>query len=133
MVKKEALERAAKTARLELSSKEIREFSGDLASILEAFRVLQKAKTDGVEPSFQPLPMGNVLREDQVEKGLSQAEALANATSLCFTMGMLFRDRFVYFVLGSAGRYEAELQGQLRLMKNLLDPERYREILSRYK
>ena len=27
---------------------------------------------------------------------------------------------------------EADLQGRLRLMKNLLDPERYSEILSRY-
>ena len=65
-------------------------------------------------------------------EGMTVSEALADATSLCFTMGMLFRDRFVFFVLGSANRYEAGLQGQLRLMKNLLDPERYREILSRY-
>jgi hypothetical protein len=64
--------------------------------------------------------------------GKTVSEALADAISLCFTMGMLFRDRFVFFVLGSAPRYEAELQAQLRLLKNLLDPEHYREILSRY-
>jgi hypothetical protein len=47
-------------------------------------------------------------------------------------MGMLFRDRFVFFVLGSERRYDTELKGQLRLMKNLVDPEKYRELLSRY-
>jgi hypothetical protein len=65
-------------------------------------------------------------------EGKTVSEALVDAASLCFTMGMLFRDRFVFFVLGSAGRYEAELQAQLRLMKNLLNPERYRELLSLY-
>jgi hypothetical protein len=72
------------------------------------------------------------IRDRSYLGGMTVSEALADATSLCFTMGMLFRDRFVFFVLGSASRYEAELQGQLRLMKNLFDPERYREILSRY-
>jgi hypothetical protein len=75
---------------------------------------------------------GQRVRERSYLEGMTVSEAMADATSLCFTMGMLFRDRFVYFVLGSATRYETELQGQLRLMKNLLPPERYREILSRY-
>jgi hypothetical protein len=73
-----------------------------------------------------------LIRDRTYLEGKTVAEALTDATSLCFTMGMLFRDRFVFFVLGSAPRHEAELQAQLRLMKNLLDPERYREILSRY-
>jgi hypothetical protein len=72
------------------------------------------------------------IRDRTYLEGKTVSEALADAVSLCFTMGMLFRDRFVFFVLGSARRYEAELQAQLRLMKNLLDPEHYREILSRY-
>jgi hypothetical protein len=75
---------------------------------------------------------GQRIQERSYLGGMTVSEALTDATSLCFTMGMLFRDRFVYFVLGSAGRYETELQGQLRLMKNLLYPERYSEILSRY-
>jgi hypothetical protein len=72
------------------------------------------------------------IRDRTYLRGKTVSEALTDAASLCFTMGMLFRDRFVFFVLSSAARYEAELQAQLRLMKNLLDPERYREILSRY-
>lgn len=79
MVDRKTVEKVAEAARLDLSEKELKEFSGDLAEILSAFKTLQKADTRGVEPSFQPLPMQNVLREDRVEKGLSQKQALANA------------------------------------------------------
>jgi hypothetical protein len=72
------------------------------------------------------------IRDRTYLEGKTVTEALIDATSLCFTMGMLFRDRFVFFVLSSATRYETELQAQLRLMKNLLDPEHYRELLARY-
>ncbi|UCF99641.1 MAG: hypothetical protein JSV89_08875 [Spirochaetaceae bacterium] len=72
------------------------------------------------------------IRDRSYLEGKTVSEALGDGVSLCFTMGMLFRDRFVYFVLGSARRYEAELQAQLRLLKNLIDPEHYQEILSRY-
>lgn len=79
MVDKKTVEKVAGVARLELSNKELEEFSGDLNNILAHFRILQRANTKGVEPSFQPLPVQNVLREDEVEKGLSRKEALANA------------------------------------------------------
>lgn len=78
-VSKETVKRVAEIARLELSEAEVKGFSVDLAEILKAFKTLQAADTKGVEPSFQPLRMENVLREDKVEKGLSQKEALANA------------------------------------------------------
>lgn len=35
-------------------------------------------KTDSVKPSFQPIEMKNVTREDKVEKSLGQREALSN-------------------------------------------------------
>ncbi len=73
------IKKVAEVARLELSEDELKKFSGDLNNILIHFKILQKADTKNVEPSFQPLPMKNVLREDRVEKGLSQEEALANA------------------------------------------------------
>jgi hypothetical protein len=72
------------------------------------------------------------IRDKSYLDGMTVSQALADAVSLSFSMGMLFRDRFVFFVLGSARRYETELKGQLRLMENLLDPEQYRELLSRY-
>ncbi len=73
------IRKVAEIARLELSEEEIDMFAKDLFNILVHFKVLQRADTKGVEPSFQPIPMKNVLREDGVEKGLSQKEALANA------------------------------------------------------
>jgi hypothetical protein len=72
------------------------------------------------------------IRNRSYLEGKTVTEALSDAVSICFTVGMLFRDRFVYFVLGSAGRYETELQAQLRLLKNLLDPEQYRDLMARY-
>lgn len=79
MVDRGSVKRAAEVARLRLSDDELGRFSKDLSSILVHFRLLQKADTRGLEPSFQPMPMQNVLREDRVEKGLSQKEALADA------------------------------------------------------
>lgn len=78
-IDKETVRKVAEVARLDLSEKELEKFSGDLADILTHFRVLQGADTKNAEPSLQPIPMKNVLREDRVEKGLSQKEALANA------------------------------------------------------
>lgn len=67
----------AKLARLELTDSEIKKFSKDLNEILAAFAVLDKAKTNE-KPSFQPLPVKDVMRDDSEEKCLTQEEALAN-------------------------------------------------------
>jgi hypothetical protein len=72
------------------------------------------------------------IRDRSYLDGKTVSEALAEAVSLCFTMAMVFRDRFVFLVLGSERRYELELQTQLRLLKNLIDPDRYQELLSLY-
>lgn len=73
------VEKVAKIARLSLTDAEKKKFERDMKSILEAFSSLDRAKTDGVEPAFQPIPIENVLREDEIEDGLPQEEALANA------------------------------------------------------
>ena len=64
----ETLRRVAANARLVLTEDEEKKYSKDLSDILEAFRELDKVNTKGVKPSFQPLPLGNVLREDSAEK-----------------------------------------------------------------
>jgi hypothetical protein len=64
--------------------------------------------------------------------GKTVSEALSDAISQCFTLGMLFRDRFVYLVLGSENKYERELQSQVKLLKNLVDPGRYQELRAQY-
>lgn len=73
------VEKVANIARIKLSDAEKKKFERDMKNILEAFGSLDKAKTDNVEPAFQPLPLKNVLREDVAEECLTQEEALANA------------------------------------------------------
>ncbi len=68
----------AKMARIELAESELRQIEKDLHSILEAFGELDKVKTD-CEPSFQPIPLRNVMRDDKIEESLSQEEALSQA------------------------------------------------------
>ena len=75
----ETMKKVAKTARINLTDKEAEKFSKDLESILDAFRKLDKANTSKVKPSFQPLEIKNVFREDSPKNGLSQKQALENA------------------------------------------------------
>jgi aspartyl-tRNA(Asn)/glutamyl-tRNA(Gln) amidotransferase subunit C len=54
----------AKVARLDLTEEELELFTGQLKVILEAFREIDAVDTEGVEPSFHPLDLKNVFRED---------------------------------------------------------------------
>jgi len=78
MVDEETVRKVATLARINLTTEETRKFKKDLDEILEAFKVLEKAPTKGIEPSFQPLPVKNATRKDFIEPSLTQAEALAN-------------------------------------------------------
>ena len=69
--------KVAKIARLDLTEAEVKKFSRDMNEILAAFKELDKAKAN-VEPSFQPLKIKDIMREDKPEDVLSQSEALAN-------------------------------------------------------
>ena len=72
------VEKIAKVARLSLTDAEKAKFEKDINDILKAFSSLDRAKTDGVEPAFQPIETKNALRDDVVEECLSQEEALSN-------------------------------------------------------
>ena len=78
MIGKDVVKKVADVARLELTKGELDEFSKDLASILEAFRTLNRVKTDKVKPTFQPVYIKDVTRPDAVEPSLPHSEALAN-------------------------------------------------------
>lgn len=73
------LEKVARTARLELAPSEIDSFLPQLQNILEAFNVLQEVDVKDVSPSFQPLPVQNVMRADTVKPSLPVEKALENA------------------------------------------------------
>ena len=77
-VDKKLLLKVAENARLNLSEAEIAEFLPQMKEILEAFSKLDSLEVEGEKPSFQPLPLKNVSREDKVKKCLSQKEALSN-------------------------------------------------------
>ena len=79
MIDEKTVRRVAQNARL-LPEDALR-FSKDLDAVLEAFTLLEKVDTEGVEPVFHPIEIKNVFREDKVEPSLSQEEALSNSQS----------------------------------------------------
>ena len=55
----------AEAARLSLTDEELKRYEQQLKVILEAFRTLDEVDTEGVEPSFHPIELGDVLRDDE--------------------------------------------------------------------
>jgi len=78
-VDEKLLLQVAKNSRLNLSKSEAERFLPQLQEILEAFSKLDKVDVSGEKPSFQPLAMKNIFREDKVEESLLQEQALSNA------------------------------------------------------
>ena len=76
-IDRKLLEKVAETARIKLTEDEIKRFLPQLKEALEFFSQLQEVKTDNVKPSFQPVELKNVMREDKEGKCLSQDEALS--------------------------------------------------------
>ena len=77
-INKELLLHVAKTARLKLSEEEIKEFLPQLEEVLKSFSEISEVNTDNILPSFQPIQIKNVFREDAIKNCLSQKEALKN-------------------------------------------------------
>lgn len=80
-VDKDLITKVAKNARLNLSAKEVDDFIKEFDDILNHFSVLDEVNTKDVKPSFQPIPIKNVFREDKVGKCLSQEQALSNSAN----------------------------------------------------
>jgi len=75
------MESIMRNARLELTEEEKRRMGKELTEILEFFSKISEVDVEGTEPSFQPVPIKGVLREDEPKEGLTQKEALANCAS----------------------------------------------------
>ena len=75
-ITEETVKHVAAVARLNLTASECRRFQKDLTEILAAFRTLDEAPT--AEPSFQPIPMENIMREDIIEEPLPRDVAMKN-------------------------------------------------------
>jgi len=70
----DAVRHVAGLARVDLDDEEVAAFAEQFADILEYFETLDEVPE--VEGESE---LVNVMREDEVREGLSQAEALANA------------------------------------------------------
>lgn len=76
-IDRKLLEHVAEVARLKLTEEEIKKFLPQLKEALEFFSKLQEVNTDSVKPSFQPVELKNVMREDKEKTCLSQDDALS--------------------------------------------------------
>lgn len=77
-VTKELVKKVASNARLKLTDAEIEGFVPELKEILDYFSKLDRLNTDKIKPSFHPIEIKNVMREDEAEESLSVEEALLN-------------------------------------------------------
>lgn len=69
----------ARLARLDVTDEEVELFAGQLGAVLEHASDIAALDTGGVVPTAHPLPLVNVLREDEVVAGLDREEVLAMA------------------------------------------------------
>ena len=67
-IDRKILENVASNARLKLTKKEENELLSQLNEVLEIFSKLDKVNTDKIKPSFQPIEVKNIFRDDIVEK-----------------------------------------------------------------
>src|SRR3954447_7023756 len=72
----------ARLARLDVTDDEIERFTEQLAAVLEHAADVEALDTAGVPPTAHPLPLVNVLREDEVRPSLDRGEVLASAPAI---------------------------------------------------
>jgi aspartyl-tRNA(Asn)/glutamyl-tRNA(Gln) amidotransferase subunit C len=75
----EQVAHVARLARLRLSDDELNQFTSQLASVLEYAAEIAELDVDDLEPMAHPLPLQNVLREDNPEPTLDRDVVLAEA------------------------------------------------------
>lgn len=74
------VKKVAKLANLNLTPQEEEKFSEQLSKILDYVDELNSVDTSAVEPTFNVSGRENILREDIAQTGLTQEEAVSNAS-----------------------------------------------------
>jgi aspartyl-tRNA(Asn)/glutamyl-tRNA(Gln) amidotransferase subunit C len=69
----------ATLCRLYLSEDELERFRGQLSDILQNFEILQQVDTSDIPPTAYPIPLENVVREDEIAPSFARDDILANA------------------------------------------------------
>jgi aspartyl-tRNA(Asn)/glutamyl-tRNA(Gln) amidotransferase subunit C len=75
----EVVAHVAELARLDLTEDELSLFTSQLADVLEHAADVEALELDDVPPTLHPLPLVNVLREDEAGPCLDRDEVLAMA------------------------------------------------------
>lgn len=78
----EQVKHIAKLARLGLSDEEVKKFSTQLTDILEYIKILDEVDTTNVESTSQVTGLGNILREDVVDREWVKREELLACSEL---------------------------------------------------
>ncbi|HLF54215.1 MAG TPA: Asp-tRNA(Asn)/Glu-tRNA(Gln) amidotransferase subunit GatC [Candidatus Nanoarchaeia archaeon] len=73
----EIVKRVAANARLTLKEDEVKHFAAEMKDIISMFEKLAEVDTSNVEPSFHPIPVKNVSREDVPGECLDREKALS--------------------------------------------------------
>lgn len=76
---RDRVRRIARLSRLNLTDTEVETCADQLSRVLDFFKQLDSIDTSAVEPLDHPLPLTNVLREDQPHDSFDADTALANA------------------------------------------------------
>jgi aspartyl-tRNA(Asn)/glutamyl-tRNA(Gln) amidotransferase subunit C len=79
MISREAVEHAARLARLQLGEAEVEQMRAQLSGILAYVDKLGRLDTASVEPTSHAVPLVNAMRDDDVEPCLPREAMLANA------------------------------------------------------
>ena len=73
------VKKVAKLSRLDLSEKEISEFTGQLSAIIEYVEKMNELDTENVEPLAHCLGVSDCFREDIPKESLGTEKTLSNA------------------------------------------------------
>jgi aspartyl-tRNA(Asn)/glutamyl-tRNA(Gln) amidotransferase subunit C len=76
---RDEVQHVARLARLVLTDDEVERFTEQLGVILEHAQDMAELQIDDVEPTAHPVPVENVLRADEVHRGLDRDEVLSQA------------------------------------------------------
>jgi aspartyl-tRNA(Asn)/glutamyl-tRNA(Gln) amidotransferase subunit C len=78
-ISREEVAHLARLARLAVNDTELDTFAGQLDVILQAVARVGEVAAADIPPTSHSVPLTNVLRDDVVQAGLSQQEALSGA------------------------------------------------------
>ncbi len=79
---REDVAHVAHLARLDITDDELDLYTEQLAAVLEHAADVEALDTSGVPPTAHPLPIANVLREDEIQPSLERDEVLGQAPAV---------------------------------------------------